>query len=171
MTITYDEVQPEVSAAVNVLRLNNPEQSMARCRLISRDMSDIPMNAVAAWVHDLIPRDMRIYKMWEEPWYGHPSVVVAIQRKSEFDMIEEDLLIARNSLDRERQTSSDFQYANALLHQRINELLEERVKIWDAALDAVAILSDPAYTVPLEDDTEIMTLHDINQARQQNPFR
>lgn len=65
-----------------------------------------------------------------------------------------------------------FPHLKGVRMQQFDEWLdEERAAVWERALDHVERLSDPAYTVEIDDDTEIITHHDVQQAREENPFR
>ncbi|USH44547.1 hypothetical protein SEA_CASSITA_94 [Microbacterium phage Cassita] len=50
-------------------------------------------------------------------------------------------------------------------------LNEERAKVWDAALRHVQKLSDPARTINILPDRELITLGDVFQAWDENPYR
>lgn len=47
----------------------------------------------------------------------------------------------------------------------------ERAKVWDDALNHIQELSDPASSINILPDRELITLGDVDQARVENPYR
>lgn len=48
---------------------------------------------------------------------------------------------------------------------------QQREEAWDEALKYVNDLSDPAYTINIFPDRELITLGDVYQAQDENPYR
>lgn len=79
MTDYYGILEEKMSKAVD--RIRRGESEATSFQIESETQEPLPMDAIIAWVRDLIPEDVMIYRLNELRWEGRPAVSIAIEKK------------------------------------------------------------------------------------------